>query len=153
MKKTLILVGTFALAAAMSAFAQQDATPQSAPTANNPTTTSPNSDQSSTSQGSTSSGSSMSQGSSASQNDTSSQGSSASQSGSSMSHDSAAAQSYTGTVTKGSDGKYVLKTDTGSYQIDDQDKAKQYEGKQVKVNGTLDSATSMLHVTDISPMS
>ena len=45
--------------------------------------------------------------------------------------------------------KYVLKTDTGTYQIDDQDKAKQFEGKQVKVSGNLDKATSTLHVTDI----
>jgi len=51
-------------------------------------------------------------------------------------------------VVKSGD-KYVLKTDTGTYQIDDQDKAKQFEGKQVKVSGNLDKATSTLHVTDI----
>ena len=45
--------------------------------------------------------------------------------------------------------KYVLKTDTGTYQIDAQDKAKQFEGKQVKVSGNLDKATSTLRVTDI----
>src|SRR5438128_9860932 len=61
---------------------------------------------------------------------------------------SQAAESYTGTVVKSGD-KYVLKTDTGTYQIDDQDKAKQFEGKQVKVSGTLDKATSTLNVTDI----
>src|SRR5438309_10043894 len=61
---------------------------------------------------------------------------------------SQAAESYTGTVVKSGD-KYVLKTDTGTYQIDDQDKAKQFEGKQVKVSGNLDKATSTLHVTDI----
>jgi Protein of unknown function (DUF5818) len=49
-----------------------------------------------------------------------------------------------------SGGKYVLKTDMGdTYQIDDQDKAQQFEGKQVKVNGSLDKSTSVLHVTDI----
>src|SRR5437016_13892591 len=42
---------------------------------------------------------------------------------------SQAAESYTGTVVKSGD-KYVLKTDTGTYQIDDQDKAKQFEGKR-----------------------
>src|SRR5207253_4613130 len=57
-------------------------------------------------------------------------------------------ESFTGTVVKSGD-KYVLKTDTGTYQIDDQDKAKQFEGKQVKVSGNLDKATSTLHVTDI----
>src|SRR5438128_7370919 len=35
---------------------------------------------------------------------------------------SQAAESYTGTVVKSGD-KYVLKTDTGTYQIDDQDKS------------------------------
>ena len=53
-----------------------------------------------------------------------------------------------------SGGKYVLKTDMGdTYQIDDQDKAQQFEGKQVKVNGSLDKSTSVLHVTDIMPAS
>ena len=60
--------------------------------------------------------------------------------------------SFTGTVVN-ANGKYVLKTDSGTYQLDDQDKAKQFEGKQVKVTGSLDSATSVLHVTDISPVS
>lgn len=64
---------------------------------------------------------------------------------------SADTSSFTGTVVKSGD-KYVLNTDTGStYQIDDQAKAKQFKGKQVKVNGTLDKTTSILHVTDISP--
>ena len=59
--------------------------------------------------------------------------------------------SFTGTVVKAGD-KYVLKTAAGkTYQLDDQDKAKQFKGKQVKVSGSLDKATSMLHVTDISP--
>lgn len=58
------------------------------------------------------------------------------------------AESFMGTVVK-SGNKYVLKTDSGTYQIDDQDKAKQFEGKQVKVSGKLDKATGTLQVTDI----
>ncbi len=57
-------------------------------------------------------------------------------------------ESFTGTVVKSGD-KYLLKTDTATYQIDDQDKAKQFEGKQVKASGNLDKATSTLQVTDI----
>jgi len=49
------------------------------------------------------------------------------------------------------DGKYVLQ-DNGSQstlQLDDQDKAKQFEGQDVKVTGTLDTATHTIHVKDI----
>jgi len=63
-----------------------------------------------------------------------------------------AAQTLTGTIIK--DGsRYVLKVSgTSTYQLDDQDKAKQFEGKQVKVNGSLDKATSTIHITDIQPV-
>ena len=49
------------------------------------------------------------------------------------------AKPFSGTIVK-EKGKFVLK-DTAtkmSYQLDDQDKAKQFEGKQVKVTGKLD---------------
>jgi hypothetical protein len=57
---------------------------------------------------------------------------------------------FTGTIVNAG-GKYVLKTDTQTYQLDDQDKAKTYENKQVSVVGSLDQSTSVLHVTDIMP--
>src|SRR5579863_8742433 len=50
------------------------------------------------------------------------------------------AQTFTGKIAK-SGGKLVLK-DTASnaeYQLDDQQKAASFEGKQVKVTGTLDA--------------
>jgi hypothetical protein len=50
-------------------------------------------------------------------------------------------------------GKYVLKTSDMNYMLDDQQKAKQFVGQQVKVNGTLDGNTSTIHVSDISPTS
>jgi len=37
------------------------------------------------------------------------------------------------------------------YYLDDQERAKQYDGQNVKVTGTLDVATSTIHVTDIQP--
>ena len=140
MKKNLAILATMALAAALmpAAFAQQDATsPSSSPAAaQSSPSTSPSSNPSSTTP------------------DASQQASPSSQSGSSAQGASPAGQSssFTGTVVN-ANGKYVLKTDSGTYQLDDQDKAKQYEGKQVKVNGSLDNSTSMLHVTDISPAS
>ena len=60
--------------------------------------------------------------------------------------------SFTGTVVKAG-GKYVLKTSDMNYQLDDQQKAKKFVGQQVKVSGSLDSNTSTIHVSDISPMS
>jgi uncharacterized protein DUF5818 len=60
--------------------------------------------------------------------------------------------SFSGTVVKVSK-HYALKTDSMTYQLDDQAKAKQFAGKQVTVSGTLDKSTSMIRVTDIQPAS
>jgi hypothetical protein len=64
-----------------------------------------------------------------------------------------AAQTFTGTIVK--DGaKYILKESSGTtYQLDDQDNAKQYEGKQVKILGNLDANTHTLHVVSIQVIS
>jgi outer membrane biosynthesis protein TonB len=63
------------------------------------------------------------------------------------------AQSVTGSVVKVA-GKYMLETeDNIAYQLDDQDKAKQYEGKRVKVTGSLDRSTGILHVSSIELLS
>ncbi len=63
-----------------------------------------------------------------------------------------AAQTFTGTVIKDGD-KFVLKTNSATYQLDDQDRAKQYEGKPVKVLGSVDATTNVLRVTSIQLMS
>jgi len=63
------------------------------------------------------------------------------------------AQSVSGTIVKVG-GKYVLETaDNLAYQLDDQEKASQYEGKHVKITGTLDRATGILHVKSVELMS
>lgn len=63
------------------------------------------------------------------------------------------AQTFKGTIVK--DGsKYVLKVSSDSaYQLDDQEKAKPYEGKQVKIGGTLDANGSSLHIISIELVS
>ena len=57
-----------------------------------------------------------------------------------------------GKVVKAKNGQYALLTDEqagkGVY-LDDQDKAKAFEGKNVKVTGTLEAARNLVHVTDI----
>jgi flagellar basal body-associated protein FliL len=61
-------------------------------------------------------------------------------------------QNFSGAVVKAGE-HYVLKTDKMTYQLDDETKAKQFEGKQVTVNGTLDKSTGVIRVTDIQPVS
>jgi hypothetical protein len=64
-----------------------------------------------------------------------------------------AAQSFTGTISKEGDS-YVLKvSDTSSYKLDDQDKAKEYEGKRVSVSGVLDTNSNVIRVQKIEPVS
>jgi hypothetical protein len=56
-------------------------------------------------------------------------------------------QTFSGTVVKSGD-KYVLQdADSGkTYDIDHQDQVKQFEGKKVRVHGTLDASGKMIHV-------
>ena len=63
-------------------------------------------------------------------------------------------QTFVGKVVKTRDGQYALLTDEqagkGVY-LDDQEKAKPFEGKNVKVTGVLEAAKNLVHVTDIEP--
>jgi hypothetical protein len=63
---------------------------------------------------------------------------------------SADAKPFSGMIVK-EKGKLVLKdsVSNSSYKLDDQDKAKQFEGKQVNVNGKLDSSTNQIRVDSI----
>jgi hypothetical protein len=50
--------------------------------------------------------------------------------------------------------QYAFLTDKGAgkgYFLDNQEKAKQFEGKAVKVVGVLEASTGTIHVTDILP--
>lgn len=64
------------------------------------------------------------------------------------------AKPFSGTIVKVK-GKFVLKDAATkmSYQLDDQNKAKQFEGKQVKVIGKLDLDTNLIHVENIEAVS
>ena len=64
-----------------------------------------------------------------------------------------AAQTFTGTIGKDG-GRYVLKVSNNTaYQLDDQERARQYEGKQVRVEGTLSPKDNSLHVLNIELIS
>ena len=61
-------------------------------------------------------------------------------------------QTFSGKVAKAG-GKFVLR-DTASntmYVLDDEGKAKPFEGQEVKVSGTLDAQTKTIHVSSITP--
>ena len=58
----------------------------------------------------------------------------------------AGTQTFSGTVMKQGD-KYVLKDDSGhTYDIDHQDEVKKFEGKRVRVQGTLDASNNKIMV-------
>ena len=59
-------------------------------------------------------------------------------------------KSYNGKIQKVGE-KFVLKGANGSYELDDQEKAHSFEGKDVKVTGTLDAATHTIYVKSIEP--
>jgi len=64
------------------------------------------------------------------------------------------AKAFSGTIMK-EKGKLVLKDSATkmSYQLDDQEKAKEFVGKQVKVIGKLDLDTNLIHVENIEAAS
>jgi Ni/Co efflux regulator RcnB len=65
-----------------------------------------------------------------------------------------AARSFEGKIAKAGDQLVLQESSTQTaYKLDDQDKAKQFEGKDVKVMATVDSSTNTLHVVDITPAS
>lgn len=59
-------------------------------------------------------------------------------------------KTFTGRISKSGE-KFVLEDATAkaSYQLDDQKKAQQYQGKNVRVTGTLDAENNMIHVQAI----
>jgi hypothetical protein len=62
------------------------------------------------------------------------------------------AQNFEGKITKSGD-KLVLQDASSqtAYQLDDQDKAKQYVGQNVKVVASVDTSSNTLHIMNITP--
>jgi uncharacterized protein DUF5818 len=63
-------------------------------------------------------------------------------------------QKFQGTIVKSKD-KYILqdKMSGATYQLDNQDKAKEFSGRDVKVTGTLDPSTNTIQISDIQAQS
>ena len=62
-------------------------------------------------------------------------------------------KTFTGTIAK-SRGNFVLQESTvgGTYGLDDQKTASNYEGKKVVVTGTYDADSKMIHVQKIEEL-
>lgn len=58
-------------------------------------------------------------------------------------------ESCTQHCVKDMGGSYVLVAKKDVYKLDDQVKAEQYAGKKVKVSGTLDAATHIIHIFEM----
>jgi hypothetical protein len=80
---------------------------------------------------------------------------SAQQPGQQQQQDQQQNKTFTGKIEKLPSGKYALVTgqtpdgQAAGHFLDDQDNAKKYEGKLVTVTGTFDTASNMIHVTNI----
>jgi hypothetical protein len=58
-------------------------------------------------------------------------------------------ETFSGTISKSGDN-FVLVGEDSTYNLDDQDKAKAFEGKKVNVTGKLDKDSNTIHVSDIA---
>jgi hypothetical protein len=58
-------------------------------------------------------------------------------------------ESCTRHCVKDMGGSYVLVVKKDVYKLDDQGKAEQFSGKKVKLSGTLDAETHIVHIFDL----
>jgi hypothetical protein len=69
----------------------------------------------------------------------------------------AESKTFTGKIQKLPNGQFALVTGQtadgklSGHFLDDQENAKKYDGKDVKVTGTFDTASNTIHVTNIVP--
>jgi hypothetical protein len=60
------------------------------------------------------------------------------------------AKTFTGTILRSGESFVLSNSVTKSrYMLDDQDKVPRYEGKHVKITGTVDGASNTIHVETI----
>jgi cytoskeletal protein RodZ len=71
---------------------------------------------------------------------------------SSATSSSSDAHSFVGSIVK-NNGKYMLHTGGADYELDDQSQAGKFEGKDVKVTGSVDQQTNTIRVQSIAPAS
>jgi len=65
---------------------------------------------------------------------------------------SSTAQAFVGTINKQGDNFLLKVSETISYKLDNQQEVQQYEGKRVRVTGTMDSSANLVHVDKVEPL-
>jgi hypothetical protein len=63
------------------------------------------------------------------------------------------AQTFTGIINKQADSFLLKVSESISYKLDNQTEVQQYEGKRVRITGTLDSSVNLIHVDKVEPLS
>lgn len=63
-----------------------------------------------------------------------------------------ATRALSGTIIKNGDQFVLTTADNVSFLLDDQERARNYQGKQVKVTGTVDTTARKIHVQKIEPI-
>jgi len=61
-------------------------------------------------------------------------------------------QTFSGTVSKEADNFILQASKTTSYKLDNQQQVQQFEGRRVRVTGTLDSTINLIHVEKVEPL-
>jgi len=61
-------------------------------------------------------------------------------------------QTFTGVISKQADNFLLKISETISYKLDNQQEVQQYEGKRVRVTGTLDASVNLIHVDKVEPL-
>lgn len=86
------------------------------------------------------------------QNPTPSQPGQASEKSPEASRPGSTAQAFVGTIDKQGESFLLKISESISYKLDNQQEVQQYEGKRVRVTGTLDSSASLIHVDKVEPL-
>jgi hypothetical protein len=63
------------------------------------------------------------------------------------------ARTFTGIIDKQASNFLLKVSETISYKLDNQTDVQQYEGKRVRITGTLDSSVNLIHVDKVEPLS
>jgi Protein of unknown function (DUF5818) len=62
------------------------------------------------------------------------------------------AQVFTGVISRQAENYLLKVSETISYKLDNQQEVQQYEGKRVRVTGTLDASINLIHVDKVEPL-
>jgi hypothetical protein len=64
----------------------------------------------------------------------------------------AAAQTFTGTISKEAESFILQVSQSVFYKLDNQQQVQQYEGQRVRVTGRLDASINLIHVETVEPL-